>query len=456
MHPIVAIVGRMNVGKSRLFNRIVGGRTAIVADMPGVTRDRHYALADWCGHEFIMVDTGGIEFDPASDLERCVTNQSLKAIEEADVIVAVFDGEMGLHTDDEVLVRKLRKLDRPLIVVVNKIDVASREPFLTSFHRLGVNPIAVSAEHGRGVDELLEAIVSLSLRGDPPKAGRRGNLLQTSDERRSPRPDGARDDSPEGTRVAIIGRPNVGKSTLINRLAGSERVVAHETPGTTRDAIDVEIDVGDKRYIFVDTAGIRRHHRQGTVVEKVTTIKSLKTIEHADVVCLLIDGPEKMTHQDAHLAAYVCERGKGLLVAVNKWDLVKGPWKEYEEDVQESLGDMGGLVVLKLSAKTGTGCDQLLPTIDQLQKALQATLPTAELNRVLEQALQEHHLPLYRGKAMRVFYGTQVKKAPPTFLLFVTDPKGFPLSYRRYLAHRLQEALGATTAPAHMVFRKKG
>ncbi len=461
MHPVVAIVGRANVGKSRLFNRLVGGARAIVADTPGITRDRHYAHADWDGREYIAVDTGGIEFDPASDLEKRVSEQSLRAIAEADVIIALFDGEAGPQGDDEELLKRLRRVGRPVVYAVNKIDGEGRESFTAPFHRFGVQPlVAVSAEHGRGISELLDCVVvqldramGVSLRGD--NLGRGNPSPPTSSG--LPHPVAASETShrSENLRIAIIGRPNVGKSTLINRLAGSERVVAHETPGTTRDAIDVEIFVDKKSYVLIDTAGIKRRPRLTTDVDRTTALRSLKTVERSSIVCLMIDAAEGLTHQDLHLADFAYEEGKGLILLVNKWDLVKQDWKEYADELVYKMGAMGGVPVIKLSAKTGQGVRELLPEIDRVEKAMGASLSTAQLNQVLENAGAEHHLPAYRGKLMRMYYGTQVKTHPPTFLVFVSDPKGIPMAYRRYLSHRLHEALGTKAAQVRLVFKRK-
>ena len=433
MNPIIAIVGRPNVGKSRLFNRLVGRRRAIVADVPGVTRDRHYAPGEWAGREFIAVDTGGLDLDPAADLEREISKQSLRAVEEADVVVCVFDGQRDPTSDDREVVEKLRGISKPVIYAVNKIDEASHEALLASYHELGASPIfACSAEHGRGVDDILEEAI-----------------------KHFPEEPAGEADVGKGLRVAVVGRPNVGKSTLINRLAGEERVVAHETPGTTRDAIDVEIDFEGKSFVFVDTAGVKRRWGIADRLEKFTAMRSLKTVDRADIVLQLIDGSEGLTKQDLHLAGFVREEGKGLLLLVNKWDLMGAKWEEYEKRLRRGMGELHEIPALPISASTGHNCLRIFQAIGKMQKALSATITTSKLNRIVEDALAGHHLPDHRGKQVRVYYATQVGTNPPTFALFSNFPAAVPYTYRRYLIRRIQEAIGAEGVPVRVVCRRK-
>lgn len=433
MHPLVAIVGRPNVGKSRLFNRLIGRRKAIVADTPGVTRDRHYAPAEWAGREFVVVDTGGLDLNPTADLEREISKQSLRAIEEADVIACLFDGQNDPAREDREVVSKLRSINKPVVFVVNKIDEGTHEGRLHAYHELGAHPlIGVSAEHGRGIDDLLEEIV----RFFPPKKD-----VATKEH--------------VGSRVAVIGRPNVGKSTLINRLSGDERVIAHEMPGTTRDAIDVEIDFEGKSYIFIDTAGVKRRMGVAKPLEKLTAIRSLKTIDRADVVLQLIDGVEGLTKQDLHLTGFVREEGKGLILLVNKWDLLNAPWKEYEKRLCRGMGDLHDVPVLAISASTGYNCLQIFRYVHKIEEGLSARISTSKLNHIIETLLEQHHLPDHKGKQVRIYYATQIGTHPPTFALFSNFPAAVPYTYRRYLIRRIGQEIGVEGIPVRLVCRRK-
>lgn len=433
MQPIVAIVGRPNVGKSRLFNRVIGRRTAIVADVSGVTRDRHYAHANWCGVDFIAVDTGGLDLDPAADLEREVSKQSLKAIEDADVVVCVFDGQNEPTSIDRDVVQKLRTISKPVIFAVNKIDEESHRDLLVPYHELGISSeiVAVSAEHGRGVDDLLDEVI----KHFPPVA--------------------KEEEKNDSLHITVVGRPNVGKSTLINRLAGEERVVAHEMPGTTRDSIDVEIELGPSRYVFIDTAGIRRHFNVAESLEKFTALKSLKTIDRAQVVIQLIDGKEGLTKQDLNLAGFVAEQCKGQIMLVNKWDLVNSDWEEYEQNLRDQMGELSDVTLLPISAATGFNCIRVFAVIDRLNRALGKKVATSVLNKIMEQILGAHHLPTHRGKQVRIYYATQIGTYPPAFALFTNYPAAVPYTYRRYLKNRLQQALNIPGVPVKIICKKK-
>jgi len=432
MKPIVAIVGRANVGKSRLFNRLIGFRKAIVDDAPGITRDRHYAFADWCGKEFIVVDTGGIDLDPAADMERSITAQSMTAIAEADVIICVFDGQIEPMPHDRELARKLKKIGKPVVFAINKIDEALHEANKQYYERIGVDPlVTISAEHGRGVDDLLENVISHF----PPVIEKPKKT--------------------DALRIAVVGRPNVGKSTLINRLAGSERVVVHEKPGTTRDAIDVDIELEDRHYVFIDTAGVGKHFRVGEKVEKVSALRSFHTIDRSDIVCQLIDATEGLTHQDLNLAGFIREEGKGMLLLINKWDQMKVSWEDFAEDMRYRLKELQDIPFFGISAKTGYHCLKIFEGIDQINKDLDRRVSTSELNRILEEALASHNLPAYRGKAVRIYYATQTGTRPPAFTLFVNYPAAVPYAYRKYLMHKFAEALGIRGVPVKVICRKK-
>ena len=434
MKSIVAIVGRANVGKSRLFNRLVGHTSAIVNDLSGVTRDRHYGSADWLRHEFIVVDTGGIDLDPELDIEKYVSSQSMKAIEEADVILMVFDGQEDLTAIDYEIVEKLRKAKSPVVIAINKIDDLRHEDRLGTFHSLGIEPVLpISAEHGRGVDDLLEEVV-----------------------KHFPAPVEAKPEELATNRIAIIGRPNVGKSTFINRIAGEDRVVVHETAGTTRDSIDVDVEFDNEKYTLVDTAGIKKGYRVSRQLEKYTAIRSLRAMDKSKIVCQLIDGSEGLTRQDLNLAGYTREQGKGLVLFVNKWDLMADTsWEDYLDQLRHDLKELKDIPICRISAQTGLGCTRMFGAIKQVNEMLSKRLSTAELNRVMETALQNHHLPVNRGKQVRVYYSTQTDTHPPTFMLFANRPQGIVFSYRRYLAKQLSEAMGVKGIPIKLIIRKK-
>ncbi len=432
MKPIVAIVGRANVGKSRLFNRLVGQRRAIVADEPGITRDRHYADAEWCGREFIAVDTGGLELAPAADLEKAISEQSISAIEGADAVVCVFDGQRAPTPDDLDVIEMLRKVKKPVIFAVNKVDVEAHEARLADYYEAGIpKPFPVSAEHGRGVDDLLDEVMEHI----PASA--------------------ARDEGEKRNPIAVVGRPNVGKSTLVNRLAGEERVVVHERAGTTRDAIDVEIEFDGRVHTFIDTAGVKRGWGVAERLEKFTAMRSLRTIDRAHLVLQLIDGREGITKQDLHLTGFVLEEGKGLILLVNKWDLVDRDWPEYREELRAGLGQLGDVPVLPVSAKTGFGCLKIFDELGRVEEALTARVSTSELNRILGEALDKHHMPSFRGNEVKIKYATQTGINPPTFTLFANYPAAVPYTYRRYLIKRLKDAIGVRGAPVRIICKKK-
>ncbi len=433
MKPIVAIVGRPNVGKSRLFNRLVGARRAIVADVPGVTRDRHYAPAEWQGKEFIAVDTGGLDLDPAADLEHAISMQSMSAIKEADAVICLFDGQVDPNPSDKDVARMLRKISKSVIFAVNKVDEASHEANLATYYEMGVDELfAVSAEHGRGVDDMLDRLLELI-----PEA----EALCAEDEKPNA--------------IAVVGRPNVGKSTLINALAGSNRVVVHEKAGTTRDAIDVEVTFEGHTYTFIDTAGVKRRWGISERLEKFTAMRSLRTIDRASTVLQLIDATEGITKQDLHLTGFILEQGKGLILLVNKWDLIDVEWAEYKKKIEAELGQMSDVPMFPISAAKGLNCLDIFKHLDCMEEALSAKIATSQLNRILEQALSQHHLPVYKGKQVQIKYATQIGTHPPTFVLFSNYPAAVPYAYRRYLINRLKQAIGVKGAPVRVVCKRK-
>ncbi|MDO8527251.1 MAG: ribosome biogenesis GTPase Der [Deltaproteobacteria bacterium] len=430
--PIVAIIGRPNVGKSRLFNRLTGKFTALVDDQVGVTRDRHYALADWRGRSFLVIDTGGLIPGAEEPLNKKVWQQAFLAIQEADFIICLLDAQSGLTPADAALIQELRRINKPIFFAVNKIDVSAHETDLGEFAKLGITPlIGVSAEHGRGISDLLEALYEKL----PP--------LEKQEE----------EVSDEEIRLAIIGRPNVGKSTLINQLIGEERLVAHDEAGTTRDAIDVSVFKEGKNFILVDTAGVKRKSATKTRVEKFSVMQSLKAIDQAQMVCLMLDATQGVTHQDLQLAHLIWEARKGLLILVNKWDLMKTSPKKYIEDLRPQLRELQSVPVLCISSKTGQNCGELWKTVLDIHEGLQRRLSTAKINQWLEKAIIAHPLPLYKGRNVKLYYATQIGTYPPHVVLFTNYPMGIPDSYRRFLSHRLQKELDIEGLPVQLSFR---
>jgi GTP-binding protein len=421
--PVVAVVGRPNVGKSTLVNRLVGRRAAIADEVSGVTRDRLELPVRWGGRSFLVVDTGGITNRPAG-IEAKVAGQAAQAFRASDVVLFVVDATAGILEEDEALVRQLRGVSVPVLVVANKVDSDSVEPLAAEFNALGMGePIPVSAQHGRGIGELLDRIVDLLPPGDLP-------LLEGE------------------PRFCIVGRPNVGKSSLFNRLVSEERAVVHEEPGTTRDALDSVIRVGDRDLRFIDTAGFRRTGRT-TGVEYYGLVRSLQAIDWAHVALLVVDAREGLTGEDKRVAARVVEAGRGLVAALNKWDLV--PSGERSERFLALKGDLQlfpGTPVLRTSALTGMGVSRLLPHLLAVHDSWSRRAPTAEVNRVVQKAVAAHPAP--RG-AGRILYATQVSSGPPTFVLFGAGDPG--PSYRRYLEGTLRRAFGFDGVPVRLSFR---
>jgi GTP-binding protein len=435
---LVVIVGRPNVGKSALFNRIVGAQRAIVDDVPGVTRDRLVApVAHGC-RRFLCVDTGGFHAQPdrAAALGARVRETALAAVAEADVIVCVVDGQAGALPDDVALVRLLLRTGKPLVIAVNKLDVPSQDALLADFHRAGVaEVIATSAAHRRGISELLDAVVA-KVPATPTEA---------------PAPDDA-------TRVALIGRPNVGKSSLLNRLCGEERALVSPEPGTTRDVVDTRVVLDGRPYVFVDTAGVRRRGRVTDPIERHGAVRALAALERADVVLLILDATDGMTEQDARLAGRALEAGRGVILVANKWDLVP-------DDVRRAIVRRSALTrahpgfahlpVVPVSALQGDGLERLPPALRQVERSFDRVFQTASLNRALQAALREHGLTSGRRRAARVFYATQTRRRPPEVTVFVSDPGDVPAAYRRYLAKRLAEAFDLSGVALRLTCRRR-
>lgn len=438
--PIVAIVGRPNVGKSTLFNRVVGERKAIVDDVPGVTRDRIYAEAQWAGRNFLLVDTGGLDANTSGKLEENVQAQSHLAVAEADVVLFLFDGKGGLNPLDRDAVDELRKANKPVFFAVNKLDSRGREANLYEFYALGLDRLySISAEHGLGVPDLLDDVVQ--------------QFAPNVDD-----DDPSEEKPPAPLHVAVVGRPNVGKSTLINRLLGFERSVVDAIPGTTRDALDTPCEFQGEPCILIDTAGIRRKARIDDRVERFSVSRSLNTVDRGDLIIHVIDGPENVTDQDAQILSYAVQRGKALLLVVNKWDVVSkadGDPDKYRDEVNYRLSFLEFVPIAFISAATGYGVRKMLETAARVVKAYRRKASTSSLNQALQRIVRAHTVPLYRGKPVKFYYGTQTGTQPPTFTFFVNQPAGIPASYQKYLVNQLRQQLSFDYAPIRLRFRPR-
>jgi GTPase len=437
--PVLAVVGRPNVGKSTLFNKLIGERKAIVDDSPGVTRDRNYAKGEWAGRKFQLIDTGGLDSDADGSLEESVQKQSRLALAEADVILFLLDGKGGLNPLDREAVDLLRKEDKPVFFAVNKIDSRRRGDNLYEFYALGIDPLfSISAEHGLGIPDLMDEIV------------RKFPDAQESDEEP--------EEEKTPLRISVVGRPNVGKSTLINRLLGFERSVVDSTPGTTRDALDTPFELEGEPCLLVDTAGIRRKARINERLERFSVNRSLRTVDRGDLVIHVLDGVEGVTDQDAQILSYAVQRGKALLLAVNKWDVVSqsgADVKAYREEVYHRLSFLDFIPVTFISAATGYGVGKMLETAGRVLRAYGKKVSTSVLNEVLQRIVKAHAAPLAQGKAVKFYYGTQTGTRPPTFTLFVNRPQAVPESYQRYLIHQLRANLALENAPIRIVLRAR-
>jgi len=431
--PIVALVGRPNVGKSTLFNRLAGERLAIVGDVPGTTRDRHYADVEWGGKVFTVVDTGGLVLDDSDEMLSRIREQAQIAMDEADVIVLLTDVVDGLMPGDEEIAALLRRGDKPVIVAANKADNLTREMVAHEFHALGLGePLTVSAIRGLSTGDLLDRIVA-SLPELPEEA-----------------------DEPEVLHIAIVGRPNVGKSSLVNRLIGQERLIVSEVPGTTRDAVDTRLRYHDQDIVLIDTAGIRRRGRVEQGIEKYSVMRALKAIGRADVVMLVIDASAGVTDQDAHVAGYILEQFKSAILVVNKWDLLEkdsGTMAQYEATLRRELRFMSYVPVAYVSALTGQRVGTLLPLALRIQEQRNVRVSTAELNEIIRQATARHSPPTKWGTKLRIYYGTQVSHTPPTFVLFVNDARLVHFSYQRYLENQIRYRFKFEGTPIRLIFR---
>jgi GTP-binding protein len=432
--PIVAIVGRPNVGKSTLFNRLCRDRRAIVDDTPGITRDRLIAQVTWGDRSFCLVDTGGIEEESGQPhLKTQVRQQAQMALEEADLVIFLADGKEGLHSGDATVVDLLRRSGKPVIYGVNKIDGPEQENASYEFYGLGVEKLfPISAAHGYGVRDMMDTLVEML----PP---------ETTEE-----------EAAKGIRVAIIGRPNVGKSSLLNRIMGSERVLVSDLPGTTRDAIDVSVTLNDQAYVLIDTPGIRRRSKTRDKIEKFSVLKALKSIDRSQVAVLLLDGSEGVTAQDVRIAGYIHERGRGGVVVINKWDLVQqdpNRVAEITQSVNEALKFMPYAPQLRMSALTGKGVSTLLPTLNLVFSQYCTRVQTSAVNDVLTAAVSRHEPPMHGRRRTKILYGAQVSSQPPTFVLFVSYPEAMHFSYQRYLTNQIRKAFSLDLTPVRLIFR---
>jgi len=432
--PIVAIVGRQNVGKSTLLNRLAGRPIAIVADLPGTTRDRIFADVSWQGVKFTIVDTGGLEVRPQSSIAKGVKGQVEAAIAEADAIIFLVDTKDGVVPSDLESAEMLRSSSKPIILVANKADNTRLETQAVEFYQLGFGePFAISAYHGRGTAELLDRVVSLL-----------------------PTPSVVEAET-EIMKLAIVGRPNVGKSTLLNALLGEERAIVDEAPGTTHDAIDTLLDFGGQGVLLIDTAGIRRRGRWGMGVERYSVIRALRAIDGADIVLLVLDATELLTAQDMHIAGYIQQAAKGIVLVVNKWDLaVNKSVAEYNKYIRSQLRFISYAPVEYISAKFGQGVDKVMPQACEVYQERLKRIPTTVVNSVVQQAVAAHTLPRKGSKQLKVLYATQAEVSPPTFVFFVNDAKLIHFSYQRYLENKLRQSFGFAGTPFRLVFKTRG
>jgi GTPase len=440
--PRVVIIGRPNVGKSTLFNRICGRRRALVGNEPGMTRDRLYAPAEWMGKPFEVVDTGGmIPFD--KDLIATeILRQAQVAIEEASQLILVVDARQGIVPLDEELVHLLRRTGKPLALAVNKVDMAQHSPLAAEFHRLGVpDTFPLSAEHGLGVDDLLEHVTK-----DFPASqeGVNNESAEPAGETTAAPPAPHRD---HPINVGIIGRPNVGKSTLLNSFLEQERSIVSPLPGTTRDAVDAEFERDGRRFRLIDTAGIRRKGKTNLLAEKLSVIQARKHLERSDVALLMLDGPEGITALDAHIGGYAHESRRSVIIVVNKWDLVKkGTMNDYVKAIRRRMKFLDYAPLLFISALHGQRLDNLLKTIAQVAEARKLRVPTSEMNQFLKE-LDLERAPTPAGKPARIYYLTQGGVAPPVFVAFTNRPGKFHFSFERFLENRIRERFGFLGTP---------
>lgn len=431
--PLVAIVGRPNVGKSTFFNRIVGQRISIVEDTPGVTRDRLYADAEWCGHSFTLIDTGGLEIKSEDVMWSHIRAQAQIAVETADVIVFMLDGKTGLTHEDYEVAAYLRKSRKPILLVVNKLD-NNEQQLLYDFYELGLGePIGISAGQAKGLGDVLDEIVKLT------------GKYETEEKE-------------EALKIAVVGKPNAGKSSLVNKLLGYDRVIVSDIAGTTRDAIDTRIKIGDKEYILIDTAGIRRKRSVEEDLEQYSVMRSLGAVRRADVCLIVIDSSEELSEQDVKIAGYVHEQGKPSVVVMNKWDVVEKDTytiEKYNRKLKEELKFMDYFIPTYVSAKTGKRVDNLIKLAERAYENASRRISTGLLNDVLREAILTNEPPSKNGKRLKIYYVTEVSANPPTFVIFVNDDTLMHFSYRRYLENALRRSFDFEGTPIRLIIRNK-
>ena len=432
---VVCVVGRPNVGKSTLFNKLIGKRIAITEDEPGVTRDRIYAEAEWQNKYFTVIDTGGLELENQDTIMTNIKMQAKMAMDTADVILFVVDGLDGLTTTDREIGAMLRRSGKNIVLACNKIDTPKTPDEIFEFYELGLGePIVISGEQGLGIGDLLDKLVE--------------NF-----------PDDKNTEYDEDLiRVALIGKPNVGKSSLINNILGEERVIVTNIPGTTRDAIDTYFDYNDDRYVFIDTAGLRRKRSIYENIERYSVVRTLTAVDRSDICILVIDATEGVTEQDTKIAGYAHDNGKAIIIAINKWDLVEKESKtylEYEKNIRESLGFINHSPILYISAKTGKRVDKLLEMINIVNNNYNLRISTGVLNDIINEAVLLNQPPSDKGKRLKIFYVTQVTVKPPKFLVFINDKELMHFSYQRYLENQIRKHFGFTGVPIQFEFREK-
>ena len=436
MRPIVAIVGRPNVGKSTLFNRLVGERISIVEDTPGVTRDRIYADAEWLKYNFTLIDTGGLDPDSDDIITKQMYRQAEIAIETADVIIFMVDAKSGVLEDDTVVANQLRKTKKPVLLVVNKVDgIGDKSMEVYEFYSLGLGePVPISANQGLGLGDMLDEVVKFF--PDPD---------ETEEE------DGA-------VRVAIVGKPNVGKSSLINKILGEERLIVSDIPGTTRDAVDTPFEHEGQRFIFIDTAGIRRKSKIKENIERYSIVRAVAAVERCDVCVLIISAEDGITDQDTKIAGIAHERGKGAVIVVNKWDAVEKDDKtmnKFTKEIDKELKYMPYAPKLFISALTGQRVDKVFDIIKAVYENSAMRIATGILNDVLIEAMAMTPPPIDKGKQLRIYFATQVSVKPPTFVLFVNDTQLMHFSYRRFIENQIRQNFGFKGTPIHFVVRNR-
>ena len=436
MKPVIAIIGRPNVGKSTLFNRLSQKNKAIVIDEPGATRDRNYADCTWYDKNFTLIDTGGFEPASAEKILVQMREQTTLAMEEADIIIFLMDGREGLTPSDREITSILRQIKKPVFFTINKIDGLKHESLAYDFYQLGIETLhPISAQHGGGIYELMDAVAAyLPTAGEQDQAGE------------------------ERIRIAVIGKPNVGKSSLVNKILGYERTIVNPLPGTTRDAIDTSFELNEKKYILIDTAGIRRKSRISQVLEKYSIVQALKAINRCDIALLLIDAEEGMTEQDAKIAGLAVERGTACIIVVNKWDIIEkdnSTVGNYVMDIKDKVKFMDYAPIIFISALTGQRVVRIFEIIETVYSQYMKRVATSDLNKVMREFLESNPPSRNQHKANPITFMTQTSVAPPTFVFFTREPKAIHFSYRRFLTNRIREAFGFDQVPVRLIFRKK-